>query len=344
MENKLVFISHITTEAEIARELKELIERQFLNTIEVFASSHEQSIEFGMDWFAAIKQSIQNAKVLIVLCSPISVTRTWIPFEAGAGWGRDIRVIPLCHSGLKPSQLPTPLASLQGGMLNNQNDIQKTFQTIAKAFNCSAPSIGDTKLFEIVRRFEKTTKMSALIKDIHFIESVLRPNLERLSSCILSSYYDMNDLQMRLTVATFATERIQLNWKPRWIFNTAFVGKRIDNSLVFEATNEAIDEVLDNVKFLLNYRQIEIPKSLVDQFEKIFQFDESANIWYPSLKYLVSYGEESIALAIHLLESSGEISDQNMLVYQHIESYHQNILAFQDWIARIYEEMSNILA
>lgn len=47
MDKKIVFISHITEEKELAVKTKELIEESFLGMIEVFVSSDEHSISLG---------------------------------------------------------------------------------------------------------------------------------------------------------------------------------------------------------------------------------------------------------------------------------------------------------
>src|SRR5450759_1181141 len=127
MTKPTIFISHITEEAEIANRLKDFVEQKFLRSVDVFASSHEQSIRLGDEWFMAIKDSISKCELMIVVCSPISVARPWINFESGAGWVRGIPVIPLCHSGLTPGRLTVPLNSLQAGMLNERSDLQKLF-------------------------------------------------------------------------------------------------------------------------------------------------------------------------------------------------------------------------
>ena len=56
MDKPIVFISHITEEAELALKLKELIESSFLEMIEVFVSSDETSISAGSRWLDNITE------------------------------------------------------------------------------------------------------------------------------------------------------------------------------------------------------------------------------------------------------------------------------------------------
>lgn len=99
MDKPVVFISHITEEKEMAMELKKLIEESFLGMLDVFVSSDENSISSGSKWLDNITSALSSCAIELILCSPNSVKRPWINFEAGAGWVRDIPVIPLCHSG-----------------------------------------------------------------------------------------------------------------------------------------------------------------------------------------------------------------------------------------------------
>jgi hypothetical protein len=94
----IVFMSHITEEKEIAQALKKLVEKSFLNMIDVFVSSDPTSVELGQKWLDEISFHLTTCAVEIILASPKSVLRPWINFEAGSGWVRDIAVIPLCRA------------------------------------------------------------------------------------------------------------------------------------------------------------------------------------------------------------------------------------------------------
>ena len=67
MDKPTIFISHITEEKEIAIALKEFIEKKFLKTVDVFVSSHEESIKLGDDWLNNIKKSMKDCKLTIVI-------------------------------------------------------------------------------------------------------------------------------------------------------------------------------------------------------------------------------------------------------------------------------------
>lgn len=156
MAKPLVFLSHITEEAELAGLFKAEIDRVFLGMIDVFVSSDNSSISVGNNWLDRITGGLRSAEAIVILCSPVSVGRPWINFEAGAGWSRNITVAPLCHSGLRPVQLPLPLNLLQGIEAHDEAKLGNLFAMIAGKLNSSTPSIDSKALAQRVIDFENS--------------------------------------------------------------------------------------------------------------------------------------------------------------------------------------------
>lgn len=132
----VIFLSHITEESELAQAIKEFIVEHLEPGVDVFVSSDMISIQAGDRWLRAIDKALKQADILLVLCSRESLKRPWIHFESGAGWIKSIPVIPLCHSGVGPSQLPLPLnlqqaIDLRSGQAASslQNSIRRTLNT-----------------------------------------------------------------------------------------------------------------------------------------------------------------------------------------------------------------------
>jgi hypothetical protein len=154
MGKAIVFISHICEEREIAIAFRELVSSSFLGLIEVFVSSDEHSVAMGQKWLNNITQALQTCAVEVVLCSPQSVKRPWINFEAGAGWIRDIPVIPLCHSGIEPSTLPLPLNLLQAAKAREVASLQLIFPVLAQAIGAQVPKVDFSEFVAKVKEFE----------------------------------------------------------------------------------------------------------------------------------------------------------------------------------------------
>lgn len=155
MEKPIVFISHITEEKDLAYKVKDLIEESFLGMMEVFVSSDSESIGAGAKWLDNITYSLTKCVIELIVCSPESVKRPWINFEAGAGWIKDIPVIPLCHSGMKPELLPIPLNMLQAINLNEISGLKLLVPVLANAINAKSPKIDFEDFIKYVKEFEK---------------------------------------------------------------------------------------------------------------------------------------------------------------------------------------------
>jgi hypothetical protein len=151
----VVFISHIKEEAEIATALKELIAPHFLGLLDFFVSSDGASISMGQKWLDTVSAQLKSCAVEIVVCSPRSVVRPWINFEAGAAWIRDIPVIPLCHSGMSPSDLPVPLSLLQSAKLTDVAGMNLVVPVLANALGAASPKIDFSDFVARVKAFEE---------------------------------------------------------------------------------------------------------------------------------------------------------------------------------------------
>lgn len=167
MNKPIVFISHITEEKELAIELKRLIEESFLGMLEVFVSSDEDSITSGSRWLDNITEALKNCVIELILCSPESVKRPWINFEAGAGWIREINVIPLCHSGMEVSNLPIPLNLLQAVKISDIASLKLIFPVLANAIGAKCPKIiFDDFVYRVKQLEERYTYWNVINKGL----------------------------------------------------------------------------------------------------------------------------------------------------------------------------------
>ena len=154
MPAKQAFISHVSTETELAQAFKDMLRRDFLGMLDVFVSSDRQTIEAGSRWLDEVDQALSEADLQLVLCSRSSVGRPWVNFEAGAAWLRRIPVIPVCHSGLTLTDLPVPLSMLQGVDCSAAG-LQKLYDTVADVLEVTTPLID----------FEAAAKQLALLQE-----------------------------------------------------------------------------------------------------------------------------------------------------------------------------------
>jgi len=102
MEEQDVFISFASQERNLAEAIKQFVEAAF--ECEAFVS--DTTITAGEIWQDEIVTALCNAKLLLVLCSPFSISRQWVNFECGAAHLPGKEILFLCHSGLTKAQLP----------------------------------------------------------------------------------------------------------------------------------------------------------------------------------------------------------------------------------------------
>ena len=150
----LVFLSHIDEEAELATAVRKRVLKDFLSMVDIFQSSDSSGISAGDKWLDRVGENLKLARVMIVLCSPKSVTRPWINFEVGAGWVKDIPVIPICHSGMTRTGLPIPMNLLQAFHADDPSHWTSIYQRLAKEISSDVPQVDFQGLVKDIEEYE----------------------------------------------------------------------------------------------------------------------------------------------------------------------------------------------
>ena len=136
-----VFVSHLHIESKFADALEHALTRDFKGQVELFVSSDATSIPVGSQWFEKILSGIERAQLQLVICSSQSVQRPWINYESGAGRIRGIEVVPLCHSGITPAQLPVPLGLSEGVVLTDARGLRRLYAKVAQLLEERLPAV-----------------------------------------------------------------------------------------------------------------------------------------------------------------------------------------------------------
>lgn len=158
MPKPIIFVSHTAKEKELAVLLKQEIIKDFLGAVDLFVSSDGKSIQAGNDWLQQVKESLNQSKLELILCSKESVGRPWVNFEAGAGWIRGIPIIPVCHSGLHPNDLPIPLTLMNGVVASEADSLQALYERVAKLLDMQVPNVNFDVLAAKIKSIETTLK------------------------------------------------------------------------------------------------------------------------------------------------------------------------------------------
>ena len=151
-----IFISHIQEEFQVALVLKKWIESAFADHCEVLVSTDPENIPTVAQYLEKSEQALSDVKALIILCSPNSLQRPWIPFEAGCAWMKKILIIPICYAGLYLEDIPQPLAIFPPFDLNQRDFAQKLFMALAKELGVSElPQIQYRQMREEIRQVQE---------------------------------------------------------------------------------------------------------------------------------------------------------------------------------------------
>lgn len=124
----------------------------------VFVSSDPRDNTLGQEWLQKIKFNLRKCVVEIVISSPQSIKRPWINFEAGAGWIRNVSVIPLCHSGLDPNRLPAPLHALQAATATDEYGLKQLLRILSDKLESDIAPVDLNEFIGVVKAYEQTTK------------------------------------------------------------------------------------------------------------------------------------------------------------------------------------------
>jgi hypothetical protein len=136
-----VFLSHRTTEFRFADLIKERLEGDFFGIINLFYSNDITSVPVGSKWDESLLDGLRRASVMLALCSKHSVKVPWINFEIGGAATRGVEIIPLCHSGLTPEQLPASLTMNQGVTLTSAKDLERWYLKLSELIGCRVPRV-----------------------------------------------------------------------------------------------------------------------------------------------------------------------------------------------------------
>ncbi|WP_239613900.1 toll/interleukin-1 receptor domain-containing protein [Cohnella mopanensis] len=239
---KIIFLSHIHEERDLALLIKSTIEEEFSGFVDVFVSSDGISIPAGSNFLNKIEDGLMNCNAAIVLLSPHSVSRSWINFELGSVWIRNklssetIPVIPFCHSGMTLNAMPQPINQLNAIQGNIASQLEFAFNSIQKAVGGKGSlktnftdlaskvqafednyTVGD-KLSNFFRMFAKSTnQVYQLIDDnphtpkvILGLGTVELDNAKKLieGAKLIPDYISVNASPSRLQVDSFGTRNL----------------------------------------------------------------------------------------------------------------------------------------
>ncbi len=215
-EKPLLFISHDTRDAEIAKAFGELIHRSSSGVIQTFRSSDTEGVSgipYGDEWYRHITERLDQASNIVALLTPQSNERPWILYECGYGKGRkDITVFGLAF-GVSRSKIAGPFKELQ-----NSDDSKTSLVKLVKELlkrNTDLEAIDDLiqqhvdefkeKIDRLVPRYDidpdeqKQNDVINLFQEVRFMFQDLSMKLDRERTV---KFVDSSELDKRASIVS----------------------------------------------------------------------------------------------------------------------------------------------
>ncbi len=178
-----LFLSHDHRDDALAKVIASTLSRITLGQLEVWFSSDDSpsgGIKPGKVWIDEIRTQLGMSRAVIILLTPLSLTKPWLLFESGFGAAmQNCEVIPLCVGISTLRDVPFPLAMFQCFQLADYESLKSFI----------------SKLLQLYR--------------INFDEEMANPVLRTAISAFtksMSSSENGDDVQHKMSLPDFAEE------------------------------------------------------------------------------------------------------------------------------------------
>ena len=135
-----VFISHSSSDVEIARGLIDLLQKALhLTSIEIRCTSVDGfRIPAGASIDDTLRTEVHDSVVLIGLVTPHALASAYVIFELGARWGASRLMIPLLASGVTAEHLEEPLSGKFALDASQEGQVLQLVEDVAGYLNVEA--------------------------------------------------------------------------------------------------------------------------------------------------------------------------------------------------------------
>lgn len=154
-----IFISHASSDRDLAIKLKRCIEKAFLSregSIDVFCSSDLGDIEGGKEWFPQIVENLKQSKVCISLLTPQSVFFSpWMAYESGGAYlrfainSKESRLFPIAARGIRGESVPQPFSQLQLRHLSSRKEIATLLHEVGACIHRKPAKLTASEISEL---------------------------------------------------------------------------------------------------------------------------------------------------------------------------------------------------
>jgi hypothetical protein len=161
-----VFISHSSKDAELALALIELLKSGLgLLSNQIRCSSVDgYRLPVGVNTEAKLRKEVNEARVVIGLITPSSLSSAFVMFELGARWGANQFLAPLL-AGVKPGELQGPLGLLNALSSSNEAQLHQLLENVSAQLGRSLQSAASyTRYISAIKQLSEGFPSAAVAK------------------------------------------------------------------------------------------------------------------------------------------------------------------------------------
>ena len=162
----LVFISHSSKDADLALALIELLKAGLgLLSNQIRCSSVDgYRLPVGVNSEAKLREEVNEAKAVIGLITPSSLSSAFVMFELGARWGANQYLAPLL-AGVKPAELRGPLSLLNALSSSSEAQLHQLLENISAQLGLSLQSAASyTRYISAVKQLSEGIVAPTVVK------------------------------------------------------------------------------------------------------------------------------------------------------------------------------------
>lgn len=146
-----IFISHATTDGDLATDLMDLLQNQFNLTRDNFFHTSDYQLKYGGNWIEQIREGMKDASIILPIITPNYLESEFCLCELGASWVNQQSLVPVIIPPLDHHALQsTPYRSwLQSITLNSKANLSELASAMTEK------GIGHPNIARFNKRAEK---------------------------------------------------------------------------------------------------------------------------------------------------------------------------------------------
>jgi hypothetical protein len=154
-ENLRIFISHSSTDRDVASRLVELLRSALrLEASEIRCTSVPgYGLPVGVQIEEVLRGDVTSVQVFLGLISKSSLASLYVLFELGARWGSGKSILPVLLPGVEAADLKGPLANIHAITLLDPENVHQLIDYIGDMLNITPDKVGlHKKIVSLVDR------------------------------------------------------------------------------------------------------------------------------------------------------------------------------------------------